>query len=208
MLAILGLFVMCLVVSIFGPKNNASSGQTPSGQTPSGPPTITSIGPNLPIGSRQITDTNISITGTNLEDVTQVFFNEVLMQHQQGFAIIITPPEGTTIGEQSIRVVTPGGSVTSNLFSYVNGVPLILNMDPSAGPLSGGTSVTVTGSYFTNILLVSIDGINVYESLEVVDSNSFTVTTPENTAKFVTIRVVNPGGAGILENAFEYVEST
>jgi hypothetical protein len=40
---------------------------------------------------------------------------------------------------------------SASAFTYTVGVPTITSMSPSCGPISGGTSVVITGNYFTGL---------------------------------------------------------
>ncbi len=100
-----------------------------------------------------------------------------------------------------------GHNLTGVNVSYPSGgsaaagcVPTISNISPNSGPAAGGTSVTITGTYFANGTLIGekaqvlIDGVQVNAANVAVSSHTQIVfTTPAHIDDIVDIRVQNPG---------------
>lgn len=83
-------------------------------------------------------------------------------------------------------------------------VPVVTGITPVAGPEAGGTSVTITGSGFTDSTGVTFDG-NDATDFTVVSDTQITATTPAGVG--VVDVAVNKTGveSGVLPGAFTYV---
>ncbi len=55
--------------------------------------------------------------------------------------------------------------------------PTVTGLDPSSGPTSGGTSVTISGTRFTGTMVVTFDGLPGTSVVEVNDT-TITATSP------------------------------
>ena len=71
-------------------------------------------------------------------------------------------------------------------------VPAVTGVGPTAGPLAGNTTVTVTGTGFTGATAVDF-GITAGTDVTVVNDNSITVVSPAGTGT-VDVTVTTPGG--------------
>jgi hypothetical protein len=75
-------------------------------------------------------------------------------------------------------------------------------LNPSTGPASGGTSVTIRGTGFQAGTTVTFGGVAAPTSF--ADTSTLQVTTPAMPAGGVRVRITNPGGAGYsLDAAFQ-----
>lgn len=75
-------------------------------------------------------------------------------------------------------------------------------LNPSSGPASGGTSVTIRGTGFQSGTTVTFGGVAAPTSF--VDTSTLQVTTPAMPAGGVRVTITNPGGAGYsLDAAFQ-----
>ncbi len=116
-------------------------------------PTVTAVSPTSgPAGG----GTSVTVTGTNLANATAVDFGTTAgtVTADTADSITVTSPVGT--GTVDVTVTTAGGtSATSSAdhFTYT-AVPTVAAVSPSAGPLGGGTSVTVTGTNLANATAV------------------------------------------------------
>jgi hypothetical protein len=108
----------------------------------------------------------------------------------QGLATCLTPPG--TAGVATVSVSNPGGTATG-VFNY-DSVPTISGIAPEQGPVSGGTSVVISGSGFVAGTSVTVGG-QACASLTLVSQTSAVCTTPPGTAGPATISVSNPGGS-------------
>jgi hypothetical protein len=94
------------------------------------------------------------------------------------------------------------GTLT-NAFTY-SPAPTVTAIAPTAGPASGGTSVTITGTGFLSGAMVTIGGAAA-TGITIVSNTSITSTSPPNAAGAVNIVVTNTDGqSGTLTNGFTY----
>ena len=86
-----------------------------------------------------------------------------------------------------------GGPSTPPLsFRYVP-VPTITAINPAIGPITGGTSVTLTGTDFEPGSTVSVDGTPVVGAV-VNSATSITFTTPAHPVGPASVTVTTVGG--------------
>ena len=72
-------------------------------------------------------------------------------------------------------------------------IPVVTAVSPSSGSHNGGTSVTVSGSFFTGATTVTFNGLSV--PFTVVNDTTITATAPPGaTGTTVDIFVTTPGG--------------
>jgi hypothetical protein len=83
--------------------------------------------------------------------------------------------------------------------------PRIDSLDPTSGPETGGTTVTITGQYFTDATDVSF-GIESSPSFTVDSDTQITASTPPGDPGVVGVSVTTPSGSGVAAGAFTYVE--
>jgi hypothetical protein len=82
--------------------------------------------------------------------------------------------------------------------------PAVTSIDPTSGPFSGGTLVTVTGTGFVNGATVLFGGLGA-TSVTFNSSTSLTAVTPAQGSGTVSVTVFNPDGqSGTLSAAFLY----
>ncbi|MBH0024910.1 IPT/TIG domain-containing protein [Salinibacterium sp. SWN248] len=73
-------------------------------------------------------------------------------------------------------------------------IPVISDVDPSSGPATGGTAVTITGTGFTGSTGVTFDG-DAGTTFTVVSDTEITVTSPAHAAGDVDVIIQHPAGA-------------
>ncbi|MBV9457469.1 MAG: IPT/TIG domain-containing protein, partial [Bradyrhizobium sp.] len=169
------------------------------------PPTVTGASPNAGdiAGGTQVT-----ITGTNFTGATAVTFggtNALSVNVVSATQITATAPPHAA-GLVNVVVTTPAGSGTgTGLFTFTVGAPKVTAVTPSAGPLAGGTVLTITGADFTGVTSVTIGG-NPATAVTVVSATQITATTPPGAA-FGPVNVVltSPAGSGTGQGLFIYV---
>ena len=83
-------------------------------------------------------------------------------------------------------------------------VPTITGVDPTSGPIAGGTTVTVTGTNFTGASAVDF-GTSAATSFSVVSDTQITATTPAGTAGPTGVSVTTVGGTATDSGGFTYV---
>jgi hypothetical protein len=158
-------------------------------------PTVTSISPLAgPVGG----GTTVTITGTGFAGLTgaaAVKFgatNATSYTVNSTTSITATAPAGA-LGAVDITVTTPGGtSATSSndQFTY-EGNPTVTAVSPTSGPLTAGTSVTITGTNFLGVSAVKFGGTNAI-SFVYNNPTTITATAPAGTAGTVDITVTTP----------------
>ncbi|HHW39485.1 MAG TPA: hypothetical protein GXX18_20095, partial [Bacillales bacterium] len=120
---------------------------------------------------------------------------------------VITPPgdEGTV----DVLVLNPdmGQAVKPNAFRYIKTKEIVIeSVNPSEGPATGGTDITITGGPFERGAVVLIGG-NPATNVVVVNSNTITAVTPPGEVGWQEVRVINPdGGWAALANGFRYTK--
>lgn len=86
--------------------------------------------------------------------------------------------------------------------AFASGAPVVSSVFPTAGPLAGGTSVTITGSGFTGATAVSFGG-TAASAFTVVNDTSISATTPAKTAGSAAV-VVTSGSASNSDVNFTF----
>lgn len=158
-------------------------------------PTITSVAPS----SGPLTGGNVvTITGTGLTGATSVTFGGT-----PGTTITVASDTSLTVvapahvaGLVDVVVTTPVGSntnTTSDNYTYSN-APFITDISPAAGPIAGGTIVTITGVGFTGATAVTFGG-TAATAFTVVSSTQITATAPAHASGIVNVVVTGPDGS-------------
>lgn len=143
-----------------------------------GAPTVTnlSVASGSPAGG-----TSVNITGTNFYNVpgvTTVLFGGVPATSftvNSTTSITAVSPAATVCGIVDVTVTTCDGTsaiTNADKFTYMAPLPTVTGISPDSGPITGGTSVVITGNNFYNVIgttAVSFGGI---------PAASFTVDNP------------------------------
>jgi hypothetical protein len=161
-------------------------------------PIISSITPSSgpPGGGTQVT-----IAGSGLSSASEaddISFGSVsassIVSISDSQLVVITPP-ASAIGSVAVSLVTPNGAVIwEDGFDYMISIGSIY---PDAGPVAGGTTLTVTGSG-----LLQVTGIQFNDtaatSLTITSDTQLTVVTPPATvAGAVDVTFQGPTGAAV-----------
>jgi ATP-dependent protease HslVU (ClpYQ) peptidase subunit len=85
----------------------------------------------------------------------------------------------------------------------VAAVPTLTTASPAFGPIAGGTTVTLTGTNFTNNTSVTFGGVAV-TALQLNNATSITVTTPATTVGAKDVVVTTASGSVTLTNGFNF----
>lgn len=151
--------------------------------------------------------TSVIVTGTDLNGTTQVDFGTTAatsITQVSATEVIAVTPGGT--GTVPVTLTTPGGTATApNDFTYI-AAPTINStggLVPAAGPLSGGTPVTITGTNLAGTSSVTF-GRNAATNVSVVSPQVVTAISPAGTGS-VTVTVTTPGGTAASPTQFSYV---
>jgi IPT/TIG domain len=168
-------------------------------------PTVTAV--NLNSGSA-LGGTTVTITGTNFTGATAVTFGGTA-------AAAFTVVNATTItaktpahsaGLVNVAVTTSGGGTGTgnNLFTFVaSSPPTVTAITPNHGDVGGGTSVTITGTNFTNVTAVTIGGTAVQFKV-VVNSTTITATTAAHVAGVADTVVTTTSGTSTISSADQF----
>ena len=99
---------------------------------------------------------------------------------------------------------TDTSEFSAGLTAAAPALPTITAVTPGSGPTSGGTVLTVTGTYFfITQTLVTIGGTAATDVL-VLSPTSLVATTPAHAAGVVEVGVTTPVGSASRANAFTY----
>ncbi len=145
---------------------------------------------------RKIGET-VGILGQGFTGTTVVSFNGTSANFtiDSDTYLEATVPSGATSG--SVRVTTPGGTLTSNTPFRVK--PQIFSFTPTSGPV--GTPVTITGNSFTQTTKVGFCGAGATGFT--VDSDTQVIATvPPGAPKTGHIEVITPGGVAVSPGEF------
>ncbi|MDG4786571.1 IPT/TIG domain-containing protein [Micromonospora sp. WMMD1102] len=149
--------------------------------------------------------TTVTITGTGFTGATGVSFDGVA---GTGFTVdpagttitVVTPPNAA--GPADVSLVFPAGTAAGGTFGYIG--PTVTSVSPPAGPSTGGTRVTVTGTGLTGATGVDFGGNPGTDLVVDPDGTSLTVTTPPGTPGTVDVTVLLPGADAVAEDGFDY----
>ncbi len=164
-------------------------------------PTVTNVAPG---SGPTAGGTSVTITGTALTGATAVHFGAnaatgVVVNSDT--SVSATSPAGSA-GTVDVTVTTPvGTSPTSanDKFIYA-GPPVVTGVNPNAGPLGSGTSVTISGTSFTGATAVHF-GANAATGVVVNSATSITATAPSGSAGTVDVTVTTPGGTSATSSS-------
>ena len=95
-----------------------------------------------------------------------------------------------------------GTGSNATAYTYV-AAPTVTSVSPNSGPIAGGTSVTITGTNFSNATAVTFGGTNA-ASFSVTNETTITATTSAGSAGAVTVVVTTAGGTGSQASAYTY----
>ena len=156
-------------------------------------PTVTAIAP--PTGPTK-GGTVVTITGTGLGLASGVRFGTTWAGYTRVSATTVraTAPAHAA-GPVDIRITTPGGTSpasTAGRFTY-GAPPAITQLSTDAGPLAGGTVLTITGTHLEDVASVRF-GSTAGRNLVLVSPTTLRVTTPAHVAGSVPVRAINANG--------------
>ncbi|MCJ8055281.1 putative Ig domain-containing protein [Shinella curvata] len=168
-------------------------------------PTVTSVSPGAgPTGGgTTVVITGTGFSGANATGAVKFGATNATYTINSDTQITATSPANSA-GTYDITVTTPGGtSATSaaDQYTYVS-APTVTSVSPTAGPTWGGTSVTITGTGFTNATAVTF-GSTAASGFTVISATTITATAPAGTGT-VDIRVTTVGGTSATSAADQY----
>ncbi|MFF1907527.1 IPT/TIG domain-containing protein, partial [Kitasatospora sp. NPDC058218] len=136
----------------------------------------------------------VTLTGTNLTTTTAVKFGASAAPSftiASDSVITATAPPSTA-GPVNITVTTPGGTSTPNVFYYYVNIPTLTSTVPNQGPLSGGNTVTLTGTNLTTTTAVKF-GASAATSFTIASDSVITAVSPSGSGT-VQVTATTPGG--------------
>ncbi len=158
--------------------NGAGTASLPAAFTYSSGPTVTGLSPaSCPPGG----GIPITITGTGFALGATVTFGGVpspSVTFNSSTSLTATCPihaAGVVSVIVTVASVSSPDTVNDN-FTYTAGVGSLSSITPSAGPLSGGQPVTITGSNLAGVTSVTIGGVGCISPVN-VDNQTITCTT-------------------------------
>jgi hypothetical protein len=167
-------------------------------------PAVTSVSPT---SGPTTGGTNVTITGTGFTGATKVTFGTTAAT---SFSVVsatqitaVSPPSG---GTQNIRITTPSGTspvVAADDFTYTAAKPAITGVNPTSGPTTGGTTVTITGTGFTGATAGAFATVAA-TSFTVVSATSITAVSPVGSVGAKNIRVTTPSGTSPVVAADDF----
>jgi hypothetical protein len=168
-------------------------------------PTVSSVAPT---SGPAAGNTPVTINGTNFVNGATVRFNGVLatnVMFVSPMQLTANTPAGAA-GSATVQVTNPDGQSGSraNAFTYV-GAPVVNNVMPATGPVTGGSTVTINGSNFQTGAIVRFGGTPA-TGVNVLSSMQITATLPAHAAGLVDVQVQNPDGQiGTLVSGFTFL---
>ncbi|MFE7837761.1 IPT/TIG domain-containing protein [Streptomyces sp. NPDC057474] len=155
------------------------------------PPVVSSVSPNQGSTSG---GTTVTVTGSNFTGATIVRFGaKPATSYTVDSPTQITAVTPSGIGTVNVTVsTTQGTSVQVVLFTYVT-APSLSGLSPNQGPVSGGTTVTLTGANLSGATAVQFGGVAA-ASFTVNSSTQITAVAPTRAAGAAAVTVTTPGG--------------
>ena len=137
-------------VTVTTPAGAPAPRPTPTSTPTSTPPTVTAVSPT----SGPATGGNtVTITGTDFVDVIGIDFGGENPAPPftviNPTTIVATAPSGAlgTIDVSVLNIVGGSGSTPADQYTYTSPpVPAVTGVSPASGPITGGTTVTITGT--------------------------------------------------------------
>ncbi len=184
---------------------NGTSDISPAGAfTYVNPPVVTGLSLNAgPLASGP----EVVITGTDLDGTTAVYFGDLACMNFTVLPQTAAPPSNqwqiaafpppAAAGTVDVTVTTAGGtSVTSSQdqYTYLN-APVVSDLYPYSGPLTGGTVATIAGTDLCSVTEVDFGNLPA-TGLTINSANQITATSPAGAAGAVDVTLVSPGAVG------------
>jgi len=191
-------------------KNKSEYSSLPGGFTYNNPPTVSGVTPTdgSVDGGTPITITGDYFTTTNDTSVTIGNSLAVNMVVIDATTITCVTPIHLA-GEVDIEITNSNGSTVKIKGFRYHDAPVISSLTPNTGPLEGGSSITITGANYTNVVssIVSFGGVSATNVI-VLSPTTLTCTTPAHSVGVVDVSVANDFKSDTLLNGFTYEEQT
>jgi photosystem II stability/assembly factor-like uncharacterized protein len=166
-------------------------------------PTISSITPAIgsTIGGTAITVTGSSFTDVMGGDLGGSALTNITVLND---STLTATTSAHTAGLVSISLSNPDLTGTkANVYTYAVTKPVSSSISPNVGSTQGGTTVIVTGDYFTSVSFVFLE--DQMAPFTVINDETLQLTTPPSmVAGLVDLEIHNAAGITRLANAFTY----
>jgi hypothetical protein len=173
--------------------------------TYSAQPFVTSISPaSGPVSGK----TKVTVTGAQLTAATKVSFGGTPgtgVSVSSARALSVMSP-ARAAGTVNVTVTTPQGASPispSAGFTYVP-PPTVTKVTPASGPVTGQTSVTVTGTSLGGASAVYFGAVRA-ASVAAVSATRLTAVAPAEKAGTVNVTVTTPGGTSAASSADRFL---
>jgi len=175
----------------------------PGGASPSGPnytyaaPLLPSITGLTPSSGPLAGGGTITLQGVNLTGTTVILFGAIpalFFTVLSPTTINVSVPPGVTAGPVPVTVTTPTGTSPGFPYTYL-APPLPTSIFPTAGVISGGTSVAITGTGLTGTTSVLFGSTPSQGAITVTGDTLVTVTAPAHPVGTVPVTITTPGGS-------------
>jgi hypothetical protein len=173
-------------------------------------PQVTGLSPNT---GATAGGTLVEILGSGLAGQTSVQFGSTPATHVtvlSPYALLAVAPTGTSTTD--VTVTTPGGTSATGAgdrYTYFSPLaapdgPVITSISPSAGPLVGGTLVTITGSRLGGVFAVSFANTPSVRITDVSATEIQAVAPAGIAPGRVDLTAVNAAGSSAVNSADSY----
>lgn len=174
----------------------------PGGSSPSGPsytyaaaliPAITALTPSSgPLAG----GSTLTVSGNNLNGAVVVLFGAIpalFFTVLSPTIVNVTVPPGLAIGSVPVTITTLSGTSPGFPYTYL-APPQPTTIFPTAGVISGGTSVAITGTGLTGTTSVLFGSTPSQGVITVTGDTLVTVTAPPHPVGTVPVTISTPGG--------------
>lgn len=174
-------------------------------------PTITSLTPD---NGSTAGGTAVSVVGTGFTAGTTVTVGGTpatsVVVNNATSLVFTTPARPGIPGDAQVNITVPGEPISAiTTFEYTGpaaALPVVTALNPTSGPIAGGTVVTIGGSGFTGATKVVVDGVEVNPTT-VSGDTSVVFTTPAHAVGVVDIQVKTPAGTSAANAASKFTYS-
>lgn len=163
------------------------------------PPFATAFGGSIapsggisPTSGSILGGTLVTITGAGFDNRTIITFDGIpatkITVVSSTTVTCLTPPHPVA----TVDVAIVNGNIITGGFTYTTFAgytfPHITSISPAIGPVTGGTSVTITGTNFTSGMMILFDGFPATDII-FVSSTTYTCKTPQHEVGLANVAI-------------------
>ena len=193
-------------VTVIVTNPDTQQGSKPTAYTYVAAPTVVSVSPS---GGPLAGGAAVTVAGTGFTGTPTVTF---------GGAACTSVNRTSATSLTCVTPARPAGAVTvvvtnsdsqqgskANAYTYAS-APTVNGVNPASGPMAGGTTITLSGTGFSGVPTVTVDG-RVCSDVTPVNATTVTCRTPSSPAPgAVGVELTNPDSQkGSKANAFTYI---